>query len=394
MPTIAVYRDVILPFPETFISNQALGLRTHRALLVGLERRRSAIALPEDRILVCAPGRWGRGVGELVRRLRWLPPWWIAAITTHRPALIHAHYAVDACHALPIAKRLGVPLVVTCHGYDVAQDEDRIRKPSPTWKRYLRRRQELYQHADRFIAVSTYIRTCMLAKGFPAERITVLPIGIDTAVFDGISDRRDPNTVLFVGRVDPDKGIHDLLTAMTQVKARLPRARLEVIGGGSQLSAAQELAATLPFETVFYGPCAQAVVRDRLRSCTLLCVPSRTGASGAQEALGLVFGEAQAMRVPVVTYRIGGIPEIVQHGTTGLLVTEGDVAGLADAITTILADRTMQEHMGEAGRTKIVESYALSDCIVRLEKFYDDVIAGRPRVADDHDTSISISQTR
>jgi colanic acid/amylovoran biosynthesis glycosyltransferase len=392
MNTIAVYRDHILPFPETFISNQALGLQSHRAILVGLERKPSPIELPEDRIFVSGRGKFGRLIGEMVRRFGWLPPRWIHAIADAHPTLIHAHYAVDACHALPIAQRLQIPLIVTCHGYDVAQDEGRISNPSPTYRRYMKRRPMLWEYAQHFIAVSHYIRECMIKKGFPAEKISVIPIGINTQVFDGQGDCADATTVLFVGRVDPDKGIFDLLAAMEQVHANFPQAKLEVIGGGSQLNEAKRRASTLPFDVVFRGPCAQSEVKQRLRSCGMLCVPSRTGATGAQEALGLVFGEAQAMQVPVVTYRIGGIPEIVHHGVTGLVVTEGNIAELSNAITTILSDKSLRDRMGKAGRERVIELYDSAKCLKQLEALYDSV-SESPR-SDAHETSISISQIK
>ena len=194
---------------------------------------------------------------------------------------------------------------------------------------------------------------------------------IDLGLFDGRRSAGHGSTVAFVGRLDADKGILDLVQAMTVVAARFPSAELVVAGSGAQETQARAAAKSAGLRARFTGPLASAAVRDLLASATVLCVPSRTGPTGAEEALGLAFVEAQAMGVPVVTYRLGGIPEAVVDGRTGLLLQEGDVAGLASAISDLLADRELWQRLSIAAVAHARERFSLVDGIARLEAAYD-----------------------
>lgn len=374
--TVAVWRDHILGFSETFIADQALGLRRWHSFLVGLERRPSPISLPEERIFVPAHGLAGRMLGECVRRLRWLPPWWLGNIRAQRPDLIHAHYAVDACHALPLAKHLHIPLLVTCHGYDVVQNEALIVNPSPTFRRYQRRRRELIERTARFLTVSNYARNCMIAKGFPPGLVEVAYIGVDVQYFDGLVGPRQRPVVMFVGRLSPEKGIMDLLAAMIRLKPLFPGLHLQVAGDGPELSMAQAEARRAGMSVTFMGAVPKEVVRETMREAQVLCVPSRTFPTGAQETFGLVFSEAQAMRLPVVSNRIGGIPEAVEHGQAGILCKEGNIAELTEAIGNLLHDRDLRIRMGEQGRMAAETTHNRTASISTLERVYDEVVAG------------------
>ena len=372
--TVAVWRDHILEFPETFIAGQTLDLARWHGVLVGLERRHSPIVLPDDQVITCGAGLPGVVWREVVRRCGWLPPWWLARIRATRPSLVHAHYLVDACHALPLVRQLGVPLVVTGHGYDIAQEDETSGERTPTWRRFLRRRSELFATAARFIAVSAYTAGRMRAKGVPADRIQVLPIGIDLTFFDGvIADRRDPS-ILFVGRLSPEKGLPDLFAAVRRIAAGRPGLRLDIVGDGPGMAAARTEAAGMPCVVRLHGSVGRDRVREMMRGAQVLCVPSRTGPTGAQETFGLVFAEAQAMRLPVVSYAIGGIPEAVSDGNGGLLVREGDTARLGEALATVLGDADLRQRFGEAGRNHVQSHYDRRACIAALERLYDEVI--------------------
>ena len=376
--TVAVWRDHVLEFPETFIAGQAFDLQRWRGVLVGLERRHSPIALPDDRVISFGSGLPGVAMREVVRRLRWLPPGWLARIRALQPRLVHAHYTVDACHALPLGQQLGVPLLVTAHGYDVAQEDELSGRRTPTWRRYLRRRGELMAVAARFIAVSAYTAGRMCAKGFPAERIVVLPIGVDLGFFDGVVGDRARPSLRFVGRLSAEKGLPDLMAAVRRLAGRFPGLVLDVVGDGTGMAAARSAAAAMPVEVRLHGAVGRERVREMLRSAQVLCVPSRTSPTGGQETFGLVFAEAQAMRVPVVSYRIGGIPEAVADGRSGLLCREGDAAALAESLATLLADGALRQAMGEVGRSHVVANYDRRTCIAQLEALYDEVVNQGP----------------
>jgi glycosyltransferase involved in cell wall biosynthesis len=96
-----------------------------------------------------------------------------------------------------------------------------------------------------------------------------------------------------------------------------------------------------------------------------------TAASGDAEGFGLVFVEAQACGVPVVSYRSGGVPEAVADGETGLLATERDIDGLADRLRTVLTDDDVWLRMSACGRRRTVEQFDLTRQTARLEDVYD-----------------------
>ena len=182
--TVLIFRSELLPPSETFISEQARALRTFQPVFAGLKRLEHGISLPHDSTI--AMSGESRTIRDVVRRRLFCEsrygPRFFKQIARERPALIHAHFAVDACLALPVSRRLRVPLVVTLHGYDVTRNEEHLRRTA-AGRIYLRRRHELWQHASLFLCVSDYIRRRALVRGFPEEKLWVHRIGIDLERF-------------------------------------------------------------------------------------------------------------------------------------------------------------------------------------------------------------------
>src|SRR5262249_12360221 len=133
------------------------------------------------------------------------------------PVLIHAHFGPDGIHAMPVAEKLGVPLVVTFHGYDVTMSDQALAAQSMTLRLYVRRQARLQQGAELFLCVSNFIRKKLLAKGSPAEKMLVHYIGVDTDFFQTDSSTERKKIVLFVSRLVENKGGDFLLRAMNAV---------------------------------------------------------------------------------------------------------------------------------------------------------------------------------
>jgi colanic acid/amylovoran biosynthesis glycosyltransferase len=318
---LLVFRERLLPASETFILAQAESLDAFRPVYFGL-RQVQGLALPPDRILTV-------NEGGLTGRLREITVKLCGALAgMHRlrklqPAIIHAHFGPDGVLALPLARRLGTPLVVTLHGFDITRDDIALRRGGFSYAKYVRQRGRLQNEARLFVAVSEFIKREAIKKGFPADKIVVHYTGIDCESFR--ADRniaRDP-VVLFVGRLVHEKGCRDLITAMRSVQHRVPEARLVVIGDGPLRKSLELLARVDLHDVTFLGTQPSDVVRYWLNRSRVLSVPSLS------EAFGMVFVEAQAMGVPVASYMTGGIPEAVGHGVTGLLAPTGDVGVLA-----------------------------------------------------------------
>jgi colanic acid/amylovoran biosynthesis glycosyltransferase len=117
------------------------------------------------------------------------------------------------------------------------------------------------------------------------------------------------------------------------------------------------------------------VVRDRMSRASVFCVPSVVAASGDAEGFGMVFIEAQAMGLPVVSTLSGGIPEAVKNGETGLLVAEGDSAALAEAILRLMQDEELWQQYSLAGRRNVVNHFNLAQQTGRLENLFEQLLA-------------------
>jgi colanic acid/amylovoran biosynthesis glycosyltransferase len=189
-----------------------------------------------------------------------------------------------------------------------------------------------------FICVSRFIKQKALEAGIPESKLRVHYIGVNLELFTPSDNVSHTNVVLFVGRLIEHKGCKLLLEAMELVTQQCPDAKAVIIGDGPQRQFLERLARQRSIPCQFLGVQPSNVVRDWLRQTRVFCVPSITAANGAQEGLGMVFAEAQAMGVPVVSFRIGGIPEVVRDGETGLLAPEHDCEALARHIIRYLQD--------------------------------------------------------
>ena len=213
--------------------------------------------------------------------------------------------------------------------------------------------------------------------GYPADRTIVHSIGVDVERFKPPLVRELGKMVLFVGRLVEKKGCASLLEAMAEVQQRLPAVELVVIGGGPLHAKYEARAAGLRVRCRFLGTQSPATVREWMARASVFCVPSVVAASGDTEGFGMVFIEAQAMGLPVVSTLSGGIPEAVEHGETGLLVTERDPRGLATALLVLLENDELWQRYSAAGRTRVVAQFNLLQQTERLENVFAQLLEGR-----------------
>jgi len=279
--------------------------------------------------------------------------------------------------ALPLARKLKIPLIVTFHGYDVTVEDRFARHSFYLHRKYIRHRDELKREAVRFIAVSEYIRKKLLEQGFPEEKIVVHYIGVDVKKFQPTPAVVREKKVLFVGRLVENKGCEYLIQAMNRVQDIEPDAELVVIGDGPLRKSLEELAGNVLKEYRFLGILPPESVRNWMSRVKVFCVPSIVASTGDAEAFGLVFTEAQAMGLPVASFATGGISEAVSHGETGLLAKERDVEELADNIQRLLADDDLWLMMSRQGQERVQERFNLERQTRLLEDIYTAVLAGK-----------------
>lgn len=367
-PVALIFRTQLLPYSETFIRNQAEAMQRYLPYYVGL-RDVHGLDLPEDASWIANRGGLSGFWREAMWRLRGLPPECAAHLAQLKPKLIHAHFGPDGAEALPIAAALNIPLLVTYHGYDATYDDASLGR-SRRGRKYLRERPGMADRVEQFFAVSKFIKSRMVAQGFPPDKILVHYTGIDTTWFCRADKRPETARVLFTGRLTEKKGCSYLIRAMALVQKKMPDVGLIVIGDGDERARLERQAQGSLTKYTFLGRQTPMAVRAWMRASTLFSVPSVTAADGDAEGFGMVFAEAQACGLPVVSFASGGIPEAVAHGETGLLAPERDFQRLADYLSLLLQRADLRSEFSHAGRRRAVRLFDLEQQTAILEDIY------------------------
>jgi len=217
----------------------------------------------------------------------------------------------------------------------------------------VRRARRWARRVEAMVVDTRHMKERLVAEGFAAERIAVLPTPIRIPEKVTWEDRpgREP-LVLFGGRLTPHKGLRCLLEAMTLGRARY---RLVVAGDGYFASELKALARRLGLggRVEFRGWQDREALDDLYVACDLVVVPSVW-----PEPFGMVGPEAMAHGRPVVAFDVGGISDWLEHGRTGFLVPPTQVKALAEQIERLLSEPGLARTMGAAGRERAIRIYS------------------------------------
>jgi D-inositol-3-phosphate glycosyltransferase len=274
--------------------------------------------------------------------------------------LVHAHYWLSGVVALRLRERWGVPVLQMFH--TLAHLKNRVARTDGALEPEVRIREEsrLVADVDRLVAANVVERADLTHFYAAApERVAVIPCGVDTDLF-APRDRETARAVLglgpgplllWVGRIDPIKGLETLLDAVARVRASGRLARLLIVGGdadelrdGHEAVLRRRLAALGIGDAVqFVAAQAQPALPDYYAAADVTLLPSY------YESFGMVALEAMACGSPVIASRVGGLTTTVRDGVTGFLVPEGDVTALAERIETVLDDPDRGWRMGREG---------------------------------------------
>jgi glycosyltransferase involved in cell wall biosynthesis len=296
-----------------------------------------------------------------------------------RPALIHAHFGIEGVYALPLARRLGIPLVTTFHGFDATLSTAAL-LTSPAWANYPLFRGRLARQGDLFLAASGFIRERLLAMGFPAARTRVHYIGVDCQAIQPRDPAEETPTILHVARLVEVKGAQYLIRAFARLAGQFPTVDLAIVGDGPLKSSLQSLAKSLGLSdrVRFLGALPHAQVMGWMRKAAMLVLPSVRTSTGRVEGLGMVLAEAAATGVPAIGSRVGGIPEGIADGQTGFLVPEKDPQALAQRLADLLDDPALRLRMGAQARAFALERFDIMRQTEKLEAFYDGLLRAAP----------------
>jgi glycosyltransferase involved in cell wall biosynthesis len=211
------------------------------------------------------------------------------------------------------------------------------------------------------IAISRDMRDWWTRSGAPPERVTVVPHGVDVRLFQPRPDARaqlgiaaDEETVVYAGRLSPEKNVGVLVRAVAELAPRRPRLRLRVLGRGAAEDALRTLVGQLGVEgAVSFGGWV-----DRERLPLYYSAADLFALSSTSEPLGRVLLEAMACGAPVLASAVGGPLDVIEPGRTGLLLDPHDVAGWRSAIERALDDPAWRRQLGAAGLAEIQTRYA------------------------------------
>jgi colanic acid/amylovoran biosynthesis glycosyltransferase len=370
-PVVAIYRDWLLPPSETFVLGQAEALQRFTPHYVGSCLKEGLITPPERTLVVNQGGLMGRAT-EIFYKLTGFAPTFLHHLENINPVLMHAHFGTGGSQALPLSRRLKIPLIVTYHGYDELITDEFAQRFSH--RVYLRRRDVLKHEVKLFIAVSNYCKESLLNQGFPADKIVVHYIGIDTDVFQPDPTVEREPIVLFVARLVEKKGCEYLIQAMSKVQELRPDVELVIIGDGELRPSLEQLAKKKLRRYRFLGLQPPEIVKAWMNRAKIFSVPSITAKSGEAEGFGMVFAEAQAMELPVVSFASGALPESVAHGEVGLLAAEGDWEELAKHIMLLLKDDNLLHRFSKAGPHRVNNLFHLQKQTKLLEDIYAQVL--------------------
>lgn len=299
----------------------------------------------------------GEGLGEVnVIRHRFFYPMWpkwfplyhflAKKAAQEKPDLIICGKAlVEGRIARKLHKLYGIPYVTCTYGMEIA-----------TWSARARIRRQLIralQGADRVIYINTKTKQELLALGVAEEKLIRLYPGITMpSSVDTLSLFPKPY-ILCVARLVERKGIDDLITAHSKLSTPC---QLVIAGDGPQREALQALAKQLGSNVTFTGSISDHELHALYANAYLFALTPKE-LPGDYEGFGMVYCEAASYGLPTVATRTGGVPEAVEHGTTGILATPNDTASITDALHTLLANPGLATQYGQAGKARVKQQF-------------------------------------
>ena len=276
---------------------------------------------------------------------------------------VHAHFAGMAARtAYWIERFFGIGFSFTAHANDIFA-------PKP----FEISLGQLIGAARAVVTVSDFgVR--FLQEKYPdhAAKMHRVYNGIDLDRFQRADFSAAPSAIVSIGRLIEKKGFHDLIEACRLLRERGIEFRCEIIGEGPLEAALRDQIASVGLTSVvaLTGPLPQGEVIERLARSALFVLPCVAEAGGGMDNLPTVVMEAMAAGLPVVSTAVGGVPEMVQNGVTGFLVPEHQPSPLADALSRLLVEPALASSLGETGRQRASERFAIDKSVQALRGLF------------------------
>lgn len=291
------------------------------------------------------------------------------AVLKLRVDLIHAHcfmyFPFDA--AVTLSRLKGIPLVINPYLSELG-------RPSLLGRFYRKTLGKLSMSADAVIAISEYEKTIIMKWGFRPKRLEIIPPGVNLNEFaHARSDffhefgLKDKKILLFVGRLDRNKGVDLLIKAMPLILKEIPDAHLAIIGPDCGFEEELKHLSTktrINGRVTFFGNLKREKVIAAMKSAMLLILPSR------YEAFGIVLIEAMAARLPVVATNHSAIPGVIKNMVDGLLFSLDNYAELAQKVVELIKNEKLRNQIIEAAWRKVKNNFDWDNSAKKMEEIY------------------------
>jgi L-malate glycosyltransferase len=294
--------------------------------------------------------------------------------------IVHAHYAIPHATAALLAKQVleasghsPVPRVVTTmHGTDIT-----VVGNDPSYSEIVA---FSIERADGATAVSESLRRSTGTELNVRRSIAVIPNFLDCGVFQRTDARelrrrfsRDESSrvVIHVSNFRPVKRIDAVVAIFARICRQVP-ARLLLVGDGPELGTVYRVSRELGVSDRIDAVGAQEAIIPLLSAADVFLLPS------SQESFGLAALEAMACEVPVVASRVGGLPEVIEHGVSGFLHAPDDIDAMACSAVSVLTDATLHERVATAARDRVADRFCSDRVVPMYEAYYEQVLERAP----------------
>ncbi len=283
--------------------------------------------------------------------------------------VVIANYGMPASHMAPICKALNIPLLVIFHGHD-ATDIKLLNE-------YHNKYKKLFDYASYILPVSEDMKKRLIALGANADKIKVIPCGVDTYKFKPDGNNVEKKNFIAVGRFTEKKGPLYTISAFHKALQKFPEAKLVMVGGKSDLfekceNKVNEL--NINNSVIFTGVLSSEEIVNLLRTSLAFVQHSITASNGDMEGTPVGILEASATGLPIVSTLHGGIKEAVIHGGSGYLVAEKEDVSMAEFMIKLLENLDLAKEIGLNGRNHIIENYNQEKQINKIYSLAKDAI--------------------
>jgi colanic acid/amylovoran biosynthesis glycosyltransferase len=369
-----VHREA-LPWMRRLLDARLLSPAVLGALFRALRRRPGQVLKLLARLAAASAG----SPNFLVRTLALFPKavWAAERLAAEEVGHLHAHFATHpATLALVVSELTGIPWSFTVHAHDL----------------FVRREMlgEKLAAARSVRAISRFNRE-LLERWYPAEaagKVEVIHVGIDPDLYRRLPPPPAPSVglpeLLCIASFRPYKGLPVLLDACRRLADAGVGFRCQIVGDGPMRPELERRVAELGLAGIvrLAGALPQDEVARRLGASTAFVLPSVVAPDGQMEGIPVALMEAMAAGRPVVASALSGVPELVEHGVSGLLVPPGDAPALAAALQRLLADPELARGLGERGRQAVERGFRLDATVAALlERVDRHALPAGPEVA-------------